>query len=474
MFVYTLFTLISSSILYGAFKNKMDASAVYFLISELCMCITCGTLFLININILAPISPWTGIPIMSALGAELAILFSILSLNNRIEKKWFFLALSLIALTTILLEALRVLVQPQTIILMVSLLLTALFTASFLICRFRLPMELGRNQFVAWFTWLELGMVGYGVVRILGYFSPTPIRPWDTPNTIALMIFSLYVVLGTFRYIAYIGLRITWVSPINPTQNSLNRSLAHAIDEKDQLLRGLIASNRVIGISALASSLAHQLSQPLTTIALRADTIRRDRPKNSIDKNYEASLDEISTQSKKLAELVKNLRRLFGSRSYEFTPVYLPKIIDEIIEIVEPTLQSKNIILNREYVASPVINADSIQLQQVLINLLNNSIDELSQGNTQNKSITIRVEEDENYATLTIKDNGAGIALDTIPTIFDLYKTTKKDGLGVGLWLCKEIIERHHGHISAANDSVGGAIFKIQIPLDSSSANRNA
>jgi signal transduction histidine kinase len=468
MFVYTLFTLISSGILYGAFRKRMDASAVYFLISELCMGITCGTLFLININTVAPISPWTGIPILSALGAELAILFSILSLTNKIQKKWFFLAASLIVLITISLETLRTSVQPRTIILMVSLCLTGIFTASFFICRFRLPMELRRNQFVKWLTWLELGMVSYGVVRILGYFSPTPIRPWDTPNTIALIIFSFYVVLGTFRYIAYIGLRVSWINPINPAPNSLNKSLAHAIDEKDQLLRGLIASNRVIGISALASSLAHQLSQPLTTIALRADTIRRDLPKNSSDKNYEASLDEISTQSTKLAELVKNLRRLFGSRSYEFTPVHLPKIIDEIIEIVEPTLQSKNITLNREYVGSPVINGDSIQLQQVLINLLNNSIDELSQRNTENKSIAIRVEEDEKYARLTIKDNGAGIALDTIPTIFDLYKTTKKDGLGVGLWLCKEIIERHHGHISAANDSVGGAIFKIQIPLDSS------
>lgn len=410
-------------------------------------------------------TPWTGIPILSALGAEVAILFSVLSLINRVEKKWFLLAIAAITLITVLFEVIRSAVHPRTIILMLSVCLTIIFTINYLICRFRLSTALSKNQFMKWFTWFELGMVGYGLVRILGYFSSEPIRPWDTPSTLALIVFSFYVVMGTFRYISYIGLRITWVSPINATHNSLNRPLAQAIEEKDQLLRGLIASNRVIGISALASSLAHQLSQPLTTIALRADTVRRDLAKPTQSQNIIPALDEISTQSTKLSELVKNLRRLFGSRNHQFEAVNLQKITNEIIEIVEPSLEGKGIILKKLFQDDPIVYGDGIQLQQVLINVFNNAIDALSQPQVSKREISISLTTDEKFATLSIKDTGKGINKQLLPTIFDLYKTTKQGGLGVGLWLSKTIMDRHHGNITAHNDDSGGAIFNIDIPL---------
>ncbi|MBU3595147.1 HAMP domain-containing histidine kinase [Polynucleobacter sp. 86C-FISCH] len=464
-FIYTLFTFISISILCLSFKKKMDESAIYFLISEICMGITSGTIFLININTLSASSPWTGIPILSALGAEAAILFSILSLAKNIQKKWFILVMLIIASITVFIEMMRADLEPRLVILMISICLTTLFSINYWVCRFQLPVALGQNQFMRWFTWFELGMVVYGAMRILGYFSPTPIRPWETPSAIALIAFSFYLVLGTFRYISYIGLRISWINPASPTQNPLNRPLVNAIEEKDQLLRGLIASNRVIGISALASSLAHQLSQPLTTIALRADTIRRDLTKSTDDKQFVSSLDEISEQSTKLALLVQNLRQLFGSRSYEFTSVNLQKITDEIIDIVEPSLQAKKIILNKEYIGNQEIYGDSIQIQQVLINILNNAIDELTENQPNHKIISIRLESNEKFAIITIADNGSGISSSALSTMFELYKTSKKSGLGVGLWLCKTIIERHHGFISASNDPHGGAIFKIEIPL---------
>lgn len=303
---------------------------------------------------------------------------------------------------------------------------------------------------------------------MLGYFSPAPIRPWDTPNTVALIIFSYYLVIGTFRYISYIGLRISWVNPINPSQNPLNKNLVNAMEEKDQLLRGLIASNRVIGISALASSLAHQLSQPLTTIALRADTTRRNLEGNTQDPKVLSSLDEISTQSSKLADLVKNLRRLFGSRDYKFASVNLQKIIEEIIEIVQPSLDAKKIRLIKYFYCDPMIFGDSIQLQQVFINILNNGIDAIEQADSENKEILISIRKRDKFAIVEIKDNGGGIDQKVVSNIFDLYKTTKQGGLGVGLWLSKTIIEQHHGSISAQNDGEGHAVITLEIPLSDS------
>jgi C4-dicarboxylate-specific signal transduction histidine kinase len=156
---------------------------------------------------------------------------------------------------------------------------------------------------------------------------------------------------------------------------------------------------------------------------------------------------------------------LFGSRSSEFAPFNLKKVVDEIAEIVMPSLEAKKITLKREYQSNPVAYGDSIQIQQVLINTLNNAIDALIDSNVKQKEIVIGIANNENTATITIKDNGGGIDQDLLLTIFDLYKTTKKEGLGVGLWLSKTIMESHHGSISASNDPKGGAIFKIDIPM---------
>lgn len=463
--IYALFTVVSSSILYGSFRKKMDASAIYFLISEMCMTCTCVVIFLINTKLIYPGVVWTIIPNFSALCAEVAILFSVLSLSRKIDKKWFLLTLSLTGLLVIFLEFIRSEVSLQAVVWIFTSALWCLFIANYIICKFKLPTTLSTNEFMKLFTWLQLGIVLYGFIRLAANLLPSPIIPRDTPSDLAVVIFSIYVVMGAFRYIAYIGLRITWIDPSNPSQNLLNKPLAQAIEEKDQLLRGLIASNRVIGISALASSIAHQLSQPLTTIALRADTTRRTLAQAGQDPRIISSLDEISTQSTKLAELVQNLRQLFGSRGYQFEPINLQKITDEIVDIVEPNLEAKKINLLKNYANNPVVYGDSIQIQQVLINVFNNAIDSLTQSKTAHKQISIGITSNRTFATLTIKDNGDGINPKLLPTLFELYKTTKMGGLGVGLWLSKTIMEHHHGGITAENSEDSGAIFKIDIPM---------
>ena len=209
-------------------------------------------------------------------------------------------------------------------------------------------MALSSNEFMKLFTWLELGLVVFGLIRISAAFLSTPILPRYDPSLLSVLIFSMYIVLACFRYFAYLGIRITFIDPSNPGQNRLNKPLAQALEEKDQLLLGLIASNRVIGISALASSLAHQLSQPLTTIALRADTSRRD-----------------------LLQSGQNLRFISS------------------IEIVEPQLEAKKILLVKDYQSNPTVFGDTIQIQQVIINVMTNAIDALLESKAPQKEIRI-------------------------------------------------------------------------------------
>ena len=101
----------------------------------------------------------------------------------------------------------------------------------------------------------------------------------------------------------------------------------------------------------------------------------------------------------------------------------------------------------------------------MLINLFNNAIDILNLDRDEKKNIYFSISNTESYAIIEIRDSGVGINPSLLPDIFELYKTTKQDGLGVGLWLSKTIIEHHHGSITAINEPNRGALFKIEIPL---------
>jgi len=463
--IYALFTLISSGILYSSFRKKMDDSAAYFLFSELCMGITCVVIFLINRKLVETAPIWTAIPNFSNIAAEISVFFSVASLTRKIERKWFFFALSLVALFALGIELMRNQLGIQTIVWIFASTLTCVFITNFVVFRFKLPMALSSNEFMKLFTWLELGLVVFGLIRISAAFLSTPILPRYDPSLLSVLIFSMYIVLACFRYFAYLGIRITFIDPSNPGQNRLNKPLSQALEEKDQLLLGLIASNRVIGVSALASSLAHQLSQPLTTIALRADTIRRDLLQSGQNLRFISSIDEIAVQSTKLSALVKNLRKFFDTKSHDFVPLNLQKKVDEIIEIVEPQLEAKKILLVKDYQSNPTVFGDAIQIQQVIINVMTNAIDALLESKAPQKEIRIIFSSDESTATLTIQDNGGGIDSQILPGIFDLYKTTKKDGLGVGLWLSKSIMTHHQGSITAINDPKGWTVFKISLPI---------
>jgi signal transduction histidine kinase len=469
--IYAIFTLISSFILYISFRKKIDASAVYFLFSELCMGITCVVIFLINRKLVVTEPIWTAIPNFCNIAAEVAVFFSVASLTRKIEKKWFFFALSAVALLALLIELVRDQFAIETIVWLFAGILTCVFITNYIVCRFKLPVALSSNEFMRLFTWLELGLVVFGLIRISATFLAAPVLPRYDPSDLSVLIFSMYIVLACFRYFAYLGIRITYIDPSNPAPNRLNKPLAQALEEKDQLLQGLIASNRVIGVSALASSLAHQLSQPLTTIALRADTTRRDLVQSGQDPRIIASIDDIASQSTKLSALVKNLRQFFDAKSSDFVPVNLQRKIDEIIEIVMPNLDAKKIVLVKNYQSDPIVFGDGIQIQQALINVINNSIEALVESKAKHKEILIDLSSDDRFATIIVKDCGGGIDPALMPSIFELYKTTKKEGIGVGLWLSRTIMTQHQGTMTVSNEPGGWAVLKMTLPIQPPSSN---
>lgn len=462
---YLLITICSASILYFSFNGKIDASGKYFFFGELAIIpgifgIVLGTLddsyqtipFFITINT----SVWI---------SHVAVLFSVYALSGKTDFKKFIWAIFSGIIYAVLIEIFRhenPSIQATTLIASVCDAIFCFWT--YAICQSTRDKELQNNLFFNWIKHIELMLGLFALARIISCFVGTPINP-RLPTFTAIVFYTIFLILNVFRYVSYQSLRISWIDIRTNSINPLNRNLAVVTQEKNNLLQGLIASNRVIGIGALASSLAHQLSQPLTAIGLQVETLKRDLSKSEKSHDAVTVLEKVNSQLAKLTNLVKNLRQLFNTNSSYFHEVDITFITNELLEIIEPTLEAKKIRLIKNVWDHTVIIGDPIQIQQVLINLLNNAIDAINLSNSTIREIKLSISTKGRLAIINIEDSGTGIDPEILPTMFELFKTTKKEGLGVGLWLSKTIISKHHGAISAANIAGGGALFTIQIPL---------
>lgn len=465
--LFGVMTLGSASVLYFSFKGKVDASGKYFLGAESMILLV---IILVIITNLDPSFQSTTILFVSNLlntTSELAVLFSLYALSNKPHRIKFLILIGLLVLFCMFIEYARTNLDPN-----LPALVTAIYTATmalltYAICKLPSNKDLKSNLFLRWIGYIEIGLFCIAVVRIGSYFLGLPIVPRQPTPPIALL-YVLFISLSIFRYVFYQSLRISWVNPDASATNPLNQNLANAIREKNKLLEDLISSNRKIGIGALASSLAHQLSQPITGLSFQIHTAKHDLLKIHDAKNSIRILDKASIELEKLTNLVGGLRRLFGDKENQFEKINLIETCNTAIDFIEPTLQSNEITLIKKYSANPTILGNPIQVQQVLINIFNNAIYAIAAAHPQDRKITIDISQSDSSAIIHILDSGPGIDQEILPEIFELYRTSKREGLGVGLWLSKTIIEKHQGIIRASNRLNSGAIFEIEIPLDKS------
>jgi signal transduction histidine kinase len=462
--IYGLITLGSAIILYFSFKDGVDSSGKYFLLADFLVLATVSQLFITALypSLFHPVIFFTNNLVQ--ISSEIAIVFSLHGLKNKNTSKSFIFCIMLVALYCGFIEYCRYNIDPKLPLLVFPILSLVVAGSTWIIYQQNRNNELGMNLFFRWICYLQVGIATLALFRIIAYFFGIYLNPRDQSGEIVLF-FAILVTLNIFRYISYQSLRISWASPIENRDNLLNRNYVKLVEEKNQFLDRLISSNRAIGISALANSIAHQFSQPLTGIIFQTELIKRDLQQSGAHSKSLETLNSVSTQLEKLSALISNLRRLFGNRDRGFQSVSIQTVCNEILEVVTPTLESKQIQLRKTYLANPNILCNPIQIQQVLVNLFNNSIDAFEENGTRLREIHLIINKTNEFGTIAIRDTGSGISETMLSVIFELYQSSKPNGLGIGLWLSKEIIDQHSGAILIRNHSEGGAIAEISIPL---------
>jgi PAS domain S-box-containing protein len=225
---------------------------------------------------------------------------------------------------------------------------------------------------------------------------------------------------------------------------------------------------RLSTLGELAASIAHEVNQPLSAIATYADTSLRWLAQNPPNLEKVRMLTErIAASAGRASEIIERVRGMAMKRQPRHARLDLRATIEEAVMIVRHEIEAKaitiSLALDRDL---PAIYGDRIQLQQVVVNLLINSLQAIDHHGLDRREIRLAAAPVPGGVTISIHDTGPGIAAEHLASVFDGFFTTKDGGIGIGLAICQSIITEHGGAISAANHDAGGAIFTIALPLD--------
>jgi C4-dicarboxylate-specific signal transduction histidine kinase len=236
--------------------------------------------------------------------------------------------------------------------------------------------------------------------------------------------------------------------------------------EKERLIYGLMKANRTAATGALSASIAHELNQPLGASSLNIQFLKMKLEKGVLNPALgKEILDSLEADNQRASTIVKSLRSIFTEGESNTQEVQLGDLIAKVLDIVRPELKSKNIQIQLRVDDDLLIQVNSAEIEQVILNLLNNAIQALANSGTLQRRIAIEAIQTGKSVQLSVSDNGTGVSLEFQSHLFELLSTTKQTGMGLGLWLCKHIVTRYGGSIHYEDAVGGGAKFVIELPL---------
>jgi two-component system sensor kinase FixL len=243
---------------------------------------------------------------------------------------------------------------------------------------------------------------------------------------------------------------------------------------EEQTLRlhtNMLAASRLTTMGEMAAAMAHEINQPLAAIAnYAAAGLRLLKNENGDPEDVRAALKGIDEQAHRAGDIIRHLRSFVRPELATRETTSLIHIVGEIRPLAELDARANNIALRFDFPDDlPEVDADQLQIQQVILNLLRNAIDAMADARPEDRLLTVtgyRLSDD--HIRLDVIDRGHGIPMEVGPNLFTPFYTTKSSGMGMGLSVCQSIVNSHRGTLSFENNPDLGATFSITLPVKGS------
>lgn len=258
---------------------------------------------------------------------------------------------------------------------------------------------------------------------------------------------------------------LTQISGFNDElQNEIAAATSELGTANDSLLQTqqrLARSERMAVVGQMAASLAHEISTPLNAISGHIELLASSHPDDS---DTQRRIQIVSKQLDFIVATVKRLLKRTHERKMLFQSIDLNALIQEVLTLVAPTLEKHSIVYTGKFQEElPLLKADRDGLQQVFLNLINNSVDAMIGGGEL--IIWTSADPESGRAVVEVSDTGTGIDVETLEHLFEPMWTTKASGSGFGLAIAQQIVGEHGGHLEVVARSEEGTTFRLALPL---------
>ncbi len=237
-------------------------------------------------------------------------------------------------------------------------------------------------------------------------------------------------------------------------------------DKAQDYLADLWRMARIRTADQTASSLAHELNQPLTAIAIQAGIASSlAATSGSAASELAVPLKEINEQAQRAGGIIRSLRDFVKRGDARREPVRINDLVREVVVLVEPLARRRQVQIALQFGDVPAVGADRIQIAQAAMNLLQNALDALDLGEPTGRRLEIATRHDGGHVEITVADTGPGIPATVGERIFERFYTTKSEGIGLGLAICRSIVEAHGGSLQFSSVVGTGTTFTIRLPV---------
>lgn len=282
---------------------------------------------------------------------------------------------------------------------------------------------------------------------------------------------------GVYRWYNVLGL------PLRDPQGNILRwfHLLIDIDDRRRAEAALQAANdrlarasQVASLVELSASIAHEVNQPIAAALANAQAalrwLGRDPPDLS---EVREALDDVVKDGTRAGNVIDRIRSLFKNAPPSLENLDITEALTEIVALSRGKALKNGVSLQVQLSEGlPTVRGDRVQLQQVMLNLITNAIEAVSDVDDGNRNVRITAGRDDDNVFVTVQDSGPGLTQATLERVFEPFYTTKPSGLGVGLSICRSIIEAHSGALWATNAEKSGAVFSFTVPMSMSAKSR--